>query len=241
MHTPVDAATSVSVVLPLYLQRDQVDAMLPELFGAVADVVADVEIIVVPNGPDDGTAAHCRALREQYPWLVVLDQQPPGWGAAVMTGVRAARHHLICYTNAARTRPTDLRTAVSLAVLNPDTAVKAVRRTREHWIRRLGSVIYNLEARALFGLASWDVNGTPKVFPRRFDELLQLTERGDLLDVEWLVAVGRHDRQLLEYPLLSTQRRGGRSTTGWKSAFVMYTGAIRLHRRLRSSSAARTS
>ncbi len=235
MTTPFPSQRSLSVILPLYLQAGQVDAMLPELYAAVADLSGHVEIVVVPNGPDDGTVERCRTLGEHHPWLVVLDRQAPGWGAAVAAGLRAARGDVLCYTNAARTRPTDLRTAVSLALLNPDTAVKAVRRTRDAWHRRFGSVIYNLEVRALFGLASWDVNGTPKVFPRQFGELLELNEHGDLIDVEWLIAVAQNRRQLLEFPLLSTDRRGGRSTTRWKSALVMYVGALRLHRHRRRS------
>ena len=44
--------------------------------------------------------------------------------------------------------------------------MKANRKIRDNWRRRLGSLLYNLECRALFDLANWDINGTPKVFPR---------------------------------------------------------------------------
>jgi hypothetical protein len=53
--------------------------------------------------------------------------------------------------------------------------VKANRKIRDHWSRRLGSLLYNLECRALFDLSVWDVNGTPKVFPRSCDRAAQLT------------------------------------------------------------------
>ena len=52
------------------------------------------------------------------------------------------------------------------AAAYPNVVVKANRKIREHWTRRLGSLLYNLECRALFDLSNWDVNGTPKVFPR---------------------------------------------------------------------------
>ncbi|MEN9507082.1 MAG: hypothetical protein RI958_3008 [Actinomycetota bacterium] len=231
----IPSQRSLSIVLPMYGHADHADEIVSELYGAIADLSDQVELVLVPNGPDDGTVHRCRALCADRPWLVVLDQQPAGWGRAVNAGLRAARGDLLCYTNAARTRPSDLRTAVSLALLNPDHAVKAVRRSRDAWYRRLGSALYNLEVRSLFGLASWDVNGTPKAFPRDFTELCRLTEQGDLVDVEWLVALHRNARPLIEFPLLSSQRRSGRSTTRWKSALVMYAGAIRLRRRLGSA------
>ena len=81
-------------------------------------------------------------------------------------GSREARGDLLCYTNSARTdgRGPDAA-ACSTRVAYPGVVVKANRKIREHWRRRLGSLLYNLECRALFDLSDWDVNGTPKVFP----------------------------------------------------------------------------
>ena len=45
---------------------------------------------------------------------------------------------------------------------------------RDTAAQKLGSLAYNIEVRLAYGLATWDVNGTPKAFPRRFDDLLNL-------------------------------------------------------------------
>src|SRR5262249_40242750 len=110
----------------------------------------------------------------------------------------------------------------------PDVVVKASRKVRDNWHRRLGSLIYNLECRALFDLAVWDINGTPKVFPRSFGRLLELTRNDDLLDAEFAVRCRSEGYPIVDVPVLSTQRHGGRSTTGYASAFRMYTGALGL-------------
>jgi hypothetical protein len=106
--------------------------------------------------------------------------------------------------------------------------LKANRKIRDNWRRRLGSLIYNLECRALFDLPIWDINGTPKVFPREFGALLELERDDDLIDLEFAWVCKREDYPILEVPLLATQRHGGRSTTNYGSALRMYVGAWRL-------------
>ena len=144
----------------------------------------------------------------------------------------ASTGDLITFTNSARTSPVDLRYALELGLANPTHVIKAERRFRDRLVRRVGSVLYNLEVRTAFGLASWDVNGTPKVFPREFEPLLGLKEDGDLIDVEFLVICQREGYRLLDFPVVSVRRHTGRSTTRLSSALRMYLGVIGLRRRL---------
>lgn len=119
------------------------------------------------------------------------------------------------------------------ASVHDDCVVKANRKIRENWKRRLGSLLYNLECRYLFDLAYWDINGTPKVFPRSFAPLMNLRQNGDLIDLEFNVVCRRQDYQVLEVPVFSTTRRSGRNTTNWRSAYRMYKGAVQLKQELK--------
>jgi hypothetical protein len=74
------------------------------------------------------------------------------------------------------------------------------------------------------------VNGTPKVFPRSFSKLLELERDDDLIDVEFLVACLREGYPLIEVPILATERHGAESTTSYRSAVRLYTGAWRMKR-----------
>ena len=65
--------------------------------------------------------------------------------------------------------------------------LKANRTIRDSFQRRVGSLLFNLECRALFDLPTMDVNGTPKVFPRAFAKLLELARDDDLIDVEFML------------------------------------------------------
>jgi hypothetical protein len=110
--------------------------------------------------------------------------------------------------------------------------VKANRKARESLHRRFGSFLYNLLCRALFDLNVRDINGTPKVFSRKFSGLLELTSVNDLIDAEFAVVCRRLGYPVLEVPVLSSRRHGGTSTTDIKSAVRMYLGAISLRRRI---------
>jgi hypothetical protein len=90
-----------------------------------------------------------------------------------------------------------------------------------------------LECRALFDLSYWDINGTPKVFPRKFDKLLALTREDDLIDAEFNVICRRENYPVIEVPILSYRRHGGRSTTSYRSAVRMYLGALQMWNDLR--------
>ena len=97
-------------------------------------------------------------------------------------------------------------------------------------VRRIGSVLYNVECRTLFDLPVWDVNGTPKVFSRDVAGQLNLQEDGDLIDLEFIVRCTQLGVQILEVPIVSAVRHGGESTTNYYSAVRMYWGAFKMQR-----------
>jgi hypothetical protein len=74
------------------------------------------------------------------------------------------------------------------------------------------------------------MNGTPKVFSRRFDRLLHLTQDDSMVDTEFNAICRRYDYPMLELPLAATPRHGGRSSTNYRTAISLYTGAIRFAR-----------
>ena len=109
---------------------------------------------------------------------------------------------------------------------------KVRRERRGAPLREIGSWLYNLEARLLFGIRVRDVNGTPKVLPRALYERLALESLDDLLDLELLARARRRGVPILEMPVEGFKRHGGRSRTGLWSAWKMYAGALALRGRL---------
>jgi len=218
-----------SVVLPVFNQADHLQAVFEDYLAQMDRFVLPYELLAVVNGPRrDRSLEICQEYSNRDPRIRTLLIEEGGWGRAVRHGLANVRGDLVCYTNSARTTGKDLLLMLTYGAAHNDCVIKANRKIREGGWRRFGSLLYNLECRSLFDLAYWDVNGTPKVFPRSMTELLALTRDDDLIDLEFNVVCRRRGYQVLEIPIFSTSRRSGRSTTGYKSAIAMYWGAWKM-------------
>ncbi len=224
-------AQLASVVLPVYNQADHIRKVLEEYVESLARLDFGYELLPVVNGPRrDHSVEVCQELGERYPSIRTICIDEGGWGRAVRTGLAAARGEILCYTNSARTTGKDLLLALLYGSIHPETVIKAGRKIREGWVRRLGSLLYNIECRALFDLPYWDVNGTPKVFNRKLSRLLELKRNDDLIDLEFSAICRAEEYPVIEVPIFSSTRHSGGSTTKLSSAFCMYWGALQMHR-----------
>jgi glycosyltransferase involved in cell wall biosynthesis len=222
-----------SVILPIYNQADHVKPIVESYERALDAAAIDRELLLVVNGSRDESLELAHGLAERFPTVRVFAEERAGWGRAVKRGIREARGAQICFTNSARTTDRDLTLMLLYARAFPNVVLKANRKIRESVVRRVGSLLYNIECRTLFDLSCWDVNGTPKIFPRAFGALLALERDDDLLDVEFTAICRQHGYPMIEVPIFSSRRHGAISTTGYRSAIAMYLGAYGLFRALR--------
>jgi glycosyltransferase involved in cell wall biosynthesis len=220
----------VSIVLPVYRQADLIGHTVQEYRNALTRLPHSYEMILVVNGGGDNSLEVCQSLAARFANVTTAHIEEPGWGRAVKYGLQQARGDQLCYTNTARTSAGDLLLMLLYAVAHPGVVIKANRRIRDSAKRRVGSVLFNLECRALFDLATWDINGTPKVFPRAFDKLLTLSRDDDMIDAEFVATCRRAEYPMLEVPILFSERYGGVSTTTYRSALRMYWRAFGLWR-----------
>lgn len=215
----------VSLILPVHNQGDHIRAIVESYVEGLSVLPLRYELILVVNGSTDHSLEVCQALAAERDAIFVLELAERGWGRSVRAGLAQARGELICFTNSARTTREILTLMLAYALAYPRVVLKANRRIRESRRRRLGSLLYNIECRALFDLSVWDINGTPKVFPASFGKLRALSRDDDLLDCEFNVVCRTNDYPMIEVPILATERHGGRSTTNLASALRMYVGA----------------
>jgi glycosyltransferase involved in cell wall biosynthesis len=226
----------VSVILPVHNQADHVREIVANYSQALSVVPGTYEIVLVTNACSDQSVEVCQKLVAANENVVCVDSKAGGWGLSVKLGLSHAKGDLLCYTNSARTTAEILTLTILYAKAFPNVVVKANRKVRDNWRRRLGSLIYNLECRAFFDLPVWDINGTPKVFPRSFDKLMDLQRVDDLIDAEFNAICRSENYPIIEVPVLSTRRHGGKSTTNYGSAFKMYWGAFELWRDMQNRS-----
>ena len=224
------ASSLLSVILPVYNQADHLRDVIVKYEESLRNIPIAHELILVPNGCTDASADICKKLSQEFPSVRVRASDRRGWGHAVRLGLAESRGDPICYTNLSRTQPEDLTLLLLYAVANPGAVIKTNRKIRESALRRIGSLLYNLECRMFFDLSYWDINGTPKVFPRKFNKLVSLSCEDDLIDLEFIIRCRRENHPVLEVPTFSNRRFGGKSTTNLRSAFRMYWGAFKIWR-----------
>jgi len=219
---------ALSVVLPCRNQADHFGGVLSSYFGPLDGLNVPYELVVVPNACTDATPAVVAALAAADRRVRVVDNQLGGWGRSVLAGLAAARGATLCYTNSARTNPAHVAELYGLYRASAPCLAKVRRIQRGVVLRELGSALYNLEGRLLFGIRARDVNGTPKIFGRDLYDQARLSQPGDLLDLELMAQAARLKIPVVELPVAGFIRHGGRSTTNLGSAWRMYAGAVRL-------------
>lgn len=222
-----------SIILPLYRQGDHLLQLINDYSYKLDNYGFSYELILVINGQFDESYEIALKAIENKPTIKVFQLEKAGWGKAVKFGIEQAEGNLICYTNSARTKIDELINILNYARVNTNNIIKANRIIRESFIRRLGSVIYNFENRALFKTPIWDVNGTPKVFPSKILKNIEIISENDLIDAELIARCFAQNISIIEIPILSTARIAGKSTTNLKSAFRMYFGILALKNKLK--------
>ncbi len=212
----------VSIVLPVRNQGDHIAQVVVEHNELLKrSIPTRFELILVVNACIDDTASICRKLAADIDSVRLVESDIPGWGAAVKLGINSAVGELICIASSARDRSWILRDSIAFALSTPGSVIQARRSARWNFIRRLGSTLYNWQCRTLFGLSIGDINGTPKVFPRSFKQLMTLKEDGFLIDLEFDVACQESGYPVIELPVPLTTRYGGKSmTTIWAAIYL---------------------
>jgi glycosyltransferase involved in cell wall biosynthesis len=92
----MEADMSVSLVIPMYNERDNVQPLYDQLAAACARLPDPVEILFVDDGSRDGTAARLDELAERDPRVkIVRFRRNYGQTAAMQAGIDHATHSIV--------------------------------------------------------------------------------------------------------------------------------------------------
>ena len=203
----------MTIVVPVYNEEHAVAGVVERL--AQLDLGVPVELLVVNDGSQDGTARTLDALKSATPHLrVVTHTTNQGYGAALKTGFAYARHDVVVITDADGTYPEE-RIGDLLACIDEgaemvvgarrgaDVHIPFVRRPAKWMLRKLASF--------LAGADIPDLNSGLRAFRR---ELVQryrpiLPQGFSFTTTITLAALTNGHR--VEYVSVSYARREGRS------------------------------
>ncbi len=154
----------VSVVIPAFNEEAGVRLVVAELQELLQRQGIGAEIIVVDDGSADATAraAHQAGAR------VIRHRSNRGYGAALKTGIAAARHDTIAITDADGTYPAEHMPELLAALENADMVVgsRSGKNVRIPLIRRPAKWVLNRLANYLASARIPDLNSGLRVFRR---------------------------------------------------------------------------
>jgi glycosyltransferase involved in cell wall biosynthesis len=156
---------AISVVIPAYNEAGSIEPTLQRIQTAMDEAQQESEIIVVDDGSTDGTPEKI----PQHPQIrLIRHPHNRGYGAALKTGIRQARHDLIVIIDADGTYPCEIIPDLAAKIGPYDMVVGA--RTGENvhipLIRRPAKWALNRLANYLSGMTIPDLNSGLRAFKR---------------------------------------------------------------------------
>lgn len=157
-------ANELSVVIPAYNEQDGIGEVLRELRASLAAQGISAEVLVVDDGSTDETAA----AAVQAGARVLQHRSNRGYGAALKTGITAARHETVAITDADGTYPSRFIPEMLRELEHADMVVGARigRSVRIPLVRRPAKWVLNRLANYVSGARIPDLNSGLRLFRR---------------------------------------------------------------------------
>ncbi len=204
---------SLSVIFPAYNEEHNITRTV-ESARAVLSQCAEVwEIIIVNDGSQDETQRICDELAESMPEVRVVEHpENRGYGAALKSGISAARHELIFFSDS--DGQFDLEELPKfLEHTDHYDIVAGYRAKRQDPVHRLINAWgWNLLVRSLLGIRVRDIDCAYKVFRREVFERIQIRAVGAMVNTEILAQAMKFEMKIKELEVRHLPRCFGRST-----------------------------
>jgi len=207
----------LSLVMPCYNEEQCLPLTVPPLVQTFQEAGVNLELILVDNGSEDGTAAAIdRLISRGLPIVKGVVPVNQGQGLGILTGLGMSRAPLVGYLCAdGQVAPESVLLIYrALHAASPNTLAKARRRFRQDsWSRKIVSIAYNAMMLALFpGMPSLDVNGNPKIMPAEVLRTMDLTSKDWFLEAEIMLKTRHLRLMVLEIDVPGYLRKGGKSS-----------------------------
>jgi Glycosyl transferase family 2 len=178
----------LSVVLPCYDEAANVAAAVHAARRAAARVADACEVVVVDDGSGDETAAIAAAEAARDARVrVVRHERNRGYGAAVRTGIEAARMPWVLLTDADLQFDLDELDGFLPWTAEADLVIGWRIDRRDPFVRRANAAAWNWLVQRVFGLGVRDVDCAFKLMRRDLVAPLELTCSGAMISTELLV------------------------------------------------------
>jgi glycosyltransferase involved in cell wall biosynthesis len=205
-------APELSLVFPVFDEEDNIGPLLATAVALGRRLGRRFEIIVVDDGSRDASAARIAAAVASHPEIVSVQHAANrGYGAALRSGLRAARGDLVFFSDADLQFDLDELSEL-LAHTDSFDVVAGVRTPRrDAFGRRVIAHVWGTLVGLLFGLSLRDIDCAFKVFRREVLEAIPIASIGAFVNTEILVRARAAGFRIRQVPVTHHPRRAGRA------------------------------
>lgn len=167
--TEASAAASLSLVIPVFNEQDNIQPLLARVHEALADYPAPWEVLLIDDGSRDRTAREVEAGRAHYGSHVrpIILARNFGQTAAMQAGIDLARGEVIATLDGdMQNDPIDIPRMVDRLLREDLDLVAGWRKNRQDnlWLRKVPSRLANRLIRRITGVSLHDYGCSLKVF-----------------------------------------------------------------------------
>lgn len=200
---------SISLVLPAHNEADNIGRVLEQARDVLPRIAKEHEVIVVDDGSGDGTARTVEGFSEVR---LIRHARNHGYGAALRSGLRAARMDWVFFTDA--DLQFDLNDLDELLEASADVEIVAGYRAprRDATLRRVLAWGWGSLVRVLYGLEVRDVDCAFKLFRREVLAAIPIESVGAFVNTEILVRAIHAGFRIRQVPVRHFPRVAGRAS-----------------------------
>jgi glycosyltransferase involved in cell wall biosynthesis len=230
-------APKLSIIIPAYDEEKRVGKTLIKYHNYFSGRYGnDFEMIIVTDGCKDGTPNVVREFSREFPHVKHLNfARRLGKGGGIIQGFKIAEGEMIGFVDADCTvEPKEFDKLIG-ATKFKDGAIgsrwlnRALIKAKEPFLREVGSRIFYLIARTLFGLTYKDTQCGAKVFRKQVvkDTMNEIYLTGFTFDLDLLYRMKRKNYEIEEVPI-SWEHQGDSKLNFGKIAPLAVISAVEL-------------
>jgi glycosyltransferase involved in cell wall biosynthesis len=226
---------SISVFFPCYNEQDNVRRVVSRAVETLEGMGADFEVIVVNDGSADktGEAADSIAAADKRVW-VVHHPQNRGYGAAVQSGIRAAKKDYVFFTDGDGQFDIN-EIKLLLPMIGQNDVVCGYRLDRKDpFMRKLNGWLWTKLVCILFRMRIRDIDCAFKLFRTEIFEGMKLSSNSALISAEILARATRRGYRIAEVGVHHYPRTAGKQTgANMKVILKAFKELLKLYSRIR--------
>jgi glycosyltransferase involved in cell wall biosynthesis len=207
---------TISVVIPVHNEADFLPRALPSLFAELAEVEADITVLIAENGSTDGTSELVREAMESHDNLSLLELPTPNYGAAMRDGFLATTGEWVVNFDIDYFSGPFLSSAIALhGEADVVLASKRVEGSKDErgFVRVLATWTFNMILKVMLDSGVSDTHGMKLIRRDVVDQVVpKVVSTVDLFDTELVVRAEREGFRIAELPIEVREIRDAKSS-----------------------------